>query len=479
MDERGKEDRRRRLRAAHPGWEPSQLRRYYTERGMRRASLIRRIQDIDPKTVAFTPPSPSQNMVMAHERGDYYPGDDWQRAYCHVLKATPSDLGFYTHPADSERHTAAAIVLAAELPDVRSTPTNPGARAYSRDEGSWSDSPRDERVGDLMSGVDDTIGFITRAQRADSEIMDLLKANVRAVAADFQAPSSRFVPTLMTLRRATFRLLDNPTAPDQARDLYFFAAVVCGLITNAALDAAQPATADIYGRAAWLCAERAGHPGLRCTIRTQQGRVAYWTGAPREALEYFALAEADATRIRGSGAAQLAVQQARAHAVLGDEPAMRAALNRADDARQHFEPDDIDDLGGAIYTTTVGEQLWVAADALSYLGDHTATASAADAAITVLDTPDFGGSDYGNLAGARSVLSLAQARQGDAEAANVAITPVLTLPAGQIYHGIRKQMHRILRPLTAPQLRDSRAARSLAADLESATQTTGALRIGE
>jgi hypothetical protein len=309
--------------------------------------------------------------------------------------------------------------------------------------------------------------------------MDLLKANVRAVAADFQAPSSRFVPTLMTLRRATFRLLDNPTAPDQARDLYFFAAVVCGLITNAALDAAQPATADIYGRAAWLCADRAGHPGLRCAIRTQQGRVAYWTGAPREALGYFALAEADATQIRGTGAADLAVQQARAHAVLGDEAATRAALNRADDARQHFEPDDIDHLGGAIYTTPVGAQLWVEADALSYLGDHAATANAAESAIAILDTPDFGGSDYGNLAVARSVHALAQARQGDTDAASAAITPVLTLPAGQMYHGIRTQMKRILQPLTTPQLRNSRAARSLAADLESATHTTGALSIGE
>jgi hypothetical protein len=333
----------------------------------------------------------------------------------------------------------------------------------------------------MSDGVDDTIGFIARAHRAepDSEIMELLDTNVRAVAAEFHAPSSRFIPSLMTLRRASFHLLDGPTNPDQARDLYFLAAVVCGLIANAALDASQPAMAEVYGGAAWLCADRAGHPALRCAVRTQQGRIAYWTNAPREALHYFALAETDAAHIRGSGSAQLAVQQARVHAVLGDEPAMRAALIRAEEARQHFEPDDIDRLGGAIYTSPVAEQLWVQADGLSYLPDHAAAAAAAEAAIAVLDTPDFGGSDYGNLAVARSVLALAQARQGDADAARAAVTPVLQLPSGQMYHGIRRQIGRIGEPLSVSGFRNSVAARELAADLEFVTHIPESARLPE
>ncbi len=332
-----------------------------------------------------------------------------------------------------------------------------------------------------MDGVDDALGFIARAEHAtvDSEVMHLIEEQLRSLAATFHSPTARFISPLLNIQRAAFRLLDGPTTPEQARDLFFLASIACGLLANIGIDATQPATAHIYARAALLCADRAGHPGLRLWSRVEQGRVAYWNGAPGEALHHFAAAEQDAAAVTGTLPAHLAVQQARAHAALGDAASTQAALARAADAREHVRPDDLDEIGGGSLTLPLATQLMVRADALSYLPGHAEVESAAEEAVQILDTPDHGGSDYGNLVCARVDLALARVRQRDVDGARDALNPVLELPASRIYHGIRTQVQRLRAPLADPGYHSSPAARDLATQIEHVAQTPGTTRLPE
>ncbi len=58
-------------------------------------------------------------------------------------------------------------------------------------------------------------------------------------------------------------------------------AITSGLLARAGVDLNQLHAARMNARAAFLCADRADHPGLRMWRRIEQARAAYWSGATR------------------------------------------------------------------------------------------------------------------------------------------------------------------------------------------------------
>ncbi|WP_322767248.1 hypothetical protein [Frankia sp. Cr1] len=315
--------------------------------------------------------------------------------------------------------------------------------------------------------ADETFRFIIAAERAtaDLEIVDLLHSDVRRLAAAYPTEATALVGQLLSAQRAAFRLLDGPGAPDQVRDLYFLAAVTCGLLARAGVDLSQPQTAQIYARAAFLCADRAAHPGLRTWIRIEQARVAYWSGSPHEALHYLSAAAGDAASVRGSMPAHLAVQEARAYAAIGDADSARSALVRASDARDNARSDDLDEIGGEL-TFPVAVQLFVGADALSLLSDHSEAERAAQDAVSAFEAPDARGASYGSKAGARIDLALARARQGEIEGTREALQPVFDIAPERRNHGMRTLLQRVHGALVAPGYLGSANARHVAAEIE-------------
>ncbi|WP_322770127.1 helix-turn-helix transcriptional regulator [Frankia sp. Cr1] len=356
------------------------------------------------------------------------------------------------------------------------------ARAYSGDWVGSVDAPpaQDSSERRMLMAADETFQFIVNAERAapSPEVMDLLHAEVRRLVTAYPTQATNLVDSLIGAQRVAFRLLDGPGVPHQSRDLYFLAAITSGLLAHAGVDLSQFQAAHLNARAAFLCADRADHPGLRVWIRIEQARAAYWSGAPREAIRYLSLAHADAQTVTGSNSAQLAVQEARAYAALGDTTETRAALARAGAARERVQVDDLDEIGGEL-TYPQAVQLYVSADALSLLSDHTETERIAVDAVQAFEAQDAADVSYGSRAGSYIDLALARVHQGEVEGGREALGPVLALPPARRIHGIRTQMRRMHGSLSDPRHAGSAVARDTAAEIETFCAVPTSTRLPE
>jgi tetratricopeptide (TPR) repeat protein len=468
----------------HPGWRPELLRRRRIDLGLTLLVLADQIRNLNPKEVStrgFTPPLASPEVIGKHERGETYPGADYRTAYCHFFQATESDLGF-RHPYPHEIAQSDPPRPAAPSPPFAEDMPSPRVPSYSGLTGARLVPPLTDRPEGriFMTGADDTFDFIVNAERAAArpEVLDLLNRQVRALTVAFPTEATNLVGPLLDAQKLAFRLLDGPTPPDQARDLYFLAAIACGLLARAGVDLSQVSTAHIYARAAYLCADRAGHPGLRTWIRVEQARAAYWSGAPAEALRYLELADQDAQQVHGTIATEVAVSAARAHAALGNAEAAHTAISRAADARERVERDDLDEMGGDL-STPLAVQLFVAADALALLPDQPTAEQAALQAVEAFAEPEAADVSYGSRAGAHINLGLARIRRGDPEGAREALDSVLSLPPARRNHGIRTLTGRVQSALTDPRYGRSPAALDMAAETEAYRQVTSPIRLPE
>jgi hypothetical protein len=274
---------------------------------------------------------------------------------------------------------------------------------------------------------------------------------------------------LGTAQRFAFRHLDGPADPDQARDLYFLAAATSGMIARAALDAGSPDAAMTATRTALLCADRAGHSGIRLWIRNQQASAARWAGWHREALRIAQLGDPDAESARSMAAVAHASHQARAFAATGDEGSALDALSTATDLRERARPDELDDLGGRL-ATTEGAALYLVADTRSFLPDSASAEAAADTAISALIAENGPDSMSGNLHGAYQLLALARARSDDPDGVREALRSTLALPSQNRAYGILVGMRRVRDVLTEPRYRGVRMVHDLTGELEAFDQ---------
>ncbi|MDQ3154127.1 MAG: hypothetical protein M3R63_21230, partial [Actinomycetota bacterium] len=145
---------------------------------------------------------------------------------------------------------------------------------------------------------------------------------------------------LRALRNRAFELLEGRQYPEQSRELYLVAGVLCGVLANASFDLGWLPAAETQARTAFLCAELAGNNALRAWVRGTQSLVAYWDERPRAAVEL----AADGWRYvpeTGTAWVRLAAIEARAHARLRDQRGTENALARAEQAREEVRgPDD-------------------------------------------------------------------------------------------------------------------------------------------
>ncbi|MFJ9774053.1 hypothetical protein ACIRVF_22905 [Kitasatospora sp. NPDC101157] len=139
---------------------------------------------------------------------------------------------------------------------------------------------------------------------------------------------------LVEVQDLTFRLLEHGRVkPLQARELYLLAGITSGMLAKASHDLGNPSAAMMQARTAFVCADNADHHAMRAWVRSLQSLISYWAGRPAEAADYADLGQAAAGSVRGTTSVWLACLSARAHALLGDGEATRAAIQRAEDAR--------------------------------------------------------------------------------------------------------------------------------------------------
>ncbi len=277
---------------------------------------------------------------------------------------------------------------------------------------------------------------------------------------------------LRALRNRAFELLEGRQHPDQSRELYLVAGVLCGVLANASFDLGWLPAAETQARTAFLCAELAGSNGLRAWVRGTQSLVAYWDERPRAAIELAAdgwryVPEAGTARVR------LASIEARAHARLRDQRATENALARAEHAREQVQgPDD----PGGMLTFPLAKQSFYTATARLWLGGQDSYTDAqrdATHAIELYEADPVEQRRLGELCLARLDLASARLGRDDLDGAAEQIQGVLAIAAQRRIESVARRLNQVGRALQRPRYQTSALALDLHDQIRSSSRTLG------
>ncbi|WP_326829263.1 hypothetical protein OIE13_34295 [Streptosporangium sp. NBC_01810] len=333
----------------------------------------------------------------------------------------------------------------------------------------------DSLQGEVEMAARKALRFTVAAEGSNigPETLDQLRAEVtRLTLAYQQQPLTTLMGDLIGLQDVTFRLLEGRQRPAEATEMYLFAGVISGMLAKASHDLGDPHSAMTQARTASVCADNAGHDGLRVWTYGLKSLIAYWAGWPHEAARYVQVGAEVAARTRGTGSVWLLAQEARVWAVLGDGQRAVAAIECANDAREQVEPDDLDSLGG-IMTFPLARQLYYAADARVWIpGQESAADRVAGEAVTAYSNAAPEERSYGDEAGAGADQALARVNMGDLEGAAEVLRPVLELPVDQRIGGVVASTMRVHAALRAPSYQGAAVARNLQQQIEVYGQTS-------
>ena len=300
------------------------------------------------------------------------------------------------------------------------------------------------------------------------ETLDQLRDEVARLALAYpQQPLPVLLTDLIDLQDVGFRLLEGRQRPGETSDLYLLTGVICGMLAKASHDLGDPHSAMTQARTAFICADNAGHDGLRTWTRGLQSMIAYWAGWPNDAVRYAEAGVEAAGRTVGTASIWLPAQEARAWAILGDSEKAEAAIARARDARDQAQPDDLDRLGG-IMTFARPRQLYYAADARVWLpGAEEQAENIASEALAAYEHADAAEKSFSDEAGARADQALTRVNRGDLDGAAESLRPVLNLPSDQRIGGIIASVMRVHSALRDAAYRTAPLTRDLQLEIES------------
>jgi hypothetical protein len=304
----------------------------------------------------------------------------------------------------------------------------------------------------IMMSADRARDFLSRieASNVGAETLDQLADDVRRLIISSQQPLTSYLDDLVGTQDRAFTLLEGRQRPEQSRDLYLLAGITCGLMAYASNDLGATHDAMTQARTGYACADNAGHDGLRAWIRGIQAFVTYYSGRLDESVHYAQLGAEAAARTRGSAGIWLISSEARALAALNRLDEARTAVDRATDARDRVEPDELDSLRG-LCSFSQPRQLAYTAATFSW-GGETEANNAERLALDTLDAYATMPAQDRNFADepiTRSVLALARVAQGQVDGAAEALAPVLALPPAQRIHGIVTAVERVRTALGA------------------------------
>jgi transcriptional regulator with XRE-family HTH domain len=411
-----------------------------------------------------------ENTVSRWERGVARPTLRQEMGICEVLRASREELGLGESRPGASRVSlvsAPAVATAANAePDVRRR------EFFFRDAqgfgGAVAFAELDWLEGEVGMSVRRALRFASKAEGSNvgSETLSQIQDSIRRLARAYPQESlGVLLGDLIEIQDVTFTLLEGHQRPAQTRDLYVMAGVASGMLSKASHDLGDSQSALAHARTAYVCADNAGHDGLRAWVRGLQSLVAYWAGWTHSAVEY-AQHGAELGHGTGTVTAWLPALEARAHAALGDVAATVSALERAEKARDQVTTDDLDQLGG-ILSFARPRQLYYAADAMVWLaGEEARTEHHARQALDAYASVAQNERSFSDEAGAQADLAVARVAQGDLEGATQALASVVSLPAGLRIHGIVSSVQRVHTALRAPQFQGSAAARTAQEEIE-------------
>ncbi|ONH34160.1 helix-turn-helix transcriptional regulator [Protofrankia sp. BMG5.30] len=285
---------------------------------------------------------------------------------------------------------------------------------------------------------------------------------------------------IVDLRNHAFSLLEERQRPDETRELYVIAGMLCGMLANASFDLGYLHAAATQARTAFLCGELAGHNGLRCWVRGMQSLIAYWQGSLPEAVS-LARHGWEFVPEHGTARVRAAALEARAAGRLGDEATVRDALRRAGQARDEITDDD---APGGMLAFPEPKQFFYTAS--SYLGLHgqalpaanwaTRAEQVARAAIGLYEAAPTSEQRLGELSLARLDLAAAHLERSELDGAAQTIRTVLDATAHRPTDSVLRRLRQLATVADRPRYRDLLPAQHLREEIldtcTTATQTT-------
>lgn len=318
------------------------------------------------------------------------------------------------HSHEQRRHAEA--VAAARARAVTSTRPAPAQWAAPLPDdgfvGHIVDMAADESSRFLAWAEDENVGELTLEQ---------LHTQVRRIShAYLKAPTEPLFVRTRELRDRAFALLAGQQRPSHARDLYAAAGWALTVLAWMSVDLGRPDAAEDHAQAAWLCAERAEHNGLRAWVRATQHTAAFWQDNFSQAADYAADGLQYAT---GSAASFLTSAYALDLARCGQDEAAWEALRQAWMVADSVEQTD-DELAGP-FTCSFDRASGLWSDTQLTLGAAEAALEHADRAVAAFDAIPPGQRNWGSERMVRLQKVRAHLALGQLDGAELALTPVL------------------------------------------------------
>lgn len=309
----------------------------------------------------------------------------------------------------------------------------------------------------ILSAADRARRFMSSVELSNVGAADLeqLADDVRHLAVAYpQVSLDVLLDDIVATQLHAFELIEGHQRPAQAIDLFLLAGVASGLIARASHDLGQPREAMTQARVAYVCADNAGHAGLRVWARGLQALIAYWSGDLDGSVRYAQEGMQEVGDRPSTAAVWVASGLARSQAALGHGAACRSAIDDAERLRAHVKPDELDRLGGLCWFSRP-RQLYYAAEASAW-GGAAQAAETQTLALEALDEYDSAPAEvraFGDEAGTRCALAVARLHIGEPDGAFDAIRPVLDLPAAHRTHGVRTAVSHVERTLRRDDIR--------------------------
>ena len=300
----------------------------------------------------------------------------------------------------------------------------------------------------------------------DDMLLEQLEADVARLAVEYVSrPVPDLIHEISALRRDVFDLLQGRQHPQQTISLYLAAGRLSGLATHIALDLGHYAVAATHARTSWLCAEHAGHNGLRAWVRSIQSLIAYWQRDYAQAAD---LARAGMPYSDGGTiGARLLSLEARACAAIGDQAGTLRAIESAAEARTSPA---VVDLPG-VFTFPEAKQWAYAGTALLALDSTRWVPQAIEAshlAIALYRAAPEADQSSGDLLAAHLDLANAHLASRDTDGAQEALNVVMHAGPERLTASIAKRLQALNRSLASQPFAGSPALLSLRKNVQEA-----------
>ena len=271
----------------------------------------------------------------------------------------------------------------------------------------------------------------------------------RIATAYVHAPLWPLFLDLVKIRDELFGLLQVRQRHWHMRRLFLLAGVTCLLMAHASQNLGDEKAAHSQIKTALVCADEAGHEGLRAWGRGTSALIAEWS--PQRHLALRLTADAHEYAPAGEGRIRIAAIEARTAARMGDTARAHAALDRMREAQEYADRDD--GLGtdfGGLLTFPGAKQAYYAGGTYALLGEHEKALDNAMRAIRQYETGLPEDRSYGDEALARLDVVTAHLALGNLDGAGHHLMSVLAIPPEQRISQLGAGLRRVLFALQEP-----------------------------